>query len=248
MHLSLLFLPPLRPFFVYCSVHPSSAGCHPQSARTWLAAGSMLPLVSFPVSPCLGVCPPDLCGWRYLAWVWVGGVGDGAPPMFLLSSMRCRHTGRVSSALLKPLDYLGARLCLPPPPPPFPVKPYLSRYPPDQQESIFVVAPLALSPSVPPGLRPVDLLNAVRAPFHVYPPHYYAMLVVHSHPNPKRAFSGDQRSVGEPAPWARTTGPRLPWFLTTGPIFSRLCNVILSFTELSPDFVDKWNYFYSTKW
>ena len=44
-----------------------------------------------------------------------------------------------------------------------------------------MVAPLALSPSVPPGLAPVDLLNAVRAPFHVHPPHSYAMLVVHPH-------------------------------------------------------------------
>ena len=69
-----------------------------------------------------------------------------------------------------------------------------------------MVAPLALSPSVPPGLVPVNLLNVVRAPFHVHPPHSYAMLVVQSHPNPKRAFSGDQRSVGEPAPRALTTG------------------------------------------
>ena len=74
----------------------------------------------------------------------------------------------VSLALLTPLDHLGSRLCLPPPPP-FPVQPYLSRYPPYQRDGIFVVAPLALSPLVPPGLGPVDLLNAVRAPFHVHP-------------------------------------------------------------------------------
>ena len=55
---------------------------------------------------------------------------------------------------------------------------YLSRYPPYQRESIFVVAPLALSLSVPPGLGPVDLLTTVRAPFHIHPPHSYAMLVV----------------------------------------------------------------------
>ena len=71
-------------------------------------------------------------------------------------------------------------------------------------------SPLALSLSVPPGFGPVDLLNAVRAPFHVHPPHSYAVFVVHSHLSPKRAFSGDQRSVGEPAPRARTTWPRLP--------------------------------------
>ena len=41
-----------------------------------------------------------------------------------------------------------------------------------------MVVPLALSPSVPPGLGPVDLLNAVRAPVHIPPPPSYAMLVV----------------------------------------------------------------------
>ena len=147
--------------------------------------------------------------------------------MFLMSSMRCRHTGRIifgdiESSRISWCSSLSAPP--PPPPPPFPVQPYLSRYPIYQQESIFVVALLALSPLVPPGLVPVDLLNAVRAPFHVHPPHYYAMLVVHSYPNPKREFSGDQRSVGEPAPRARTTGPRLPCLLTMGP--SRRCMYI----------------------
>ena len=104
-----------------------------------------------------------------------------------------------------------------PPPPPFPVQLYVSRYPPYQRESIFVVAPLALSPSVPPGLVPVDLLNAARAPFHVHHPCSCALLVVHSHPNPKRVFSGDQQSVGESAPRARTTGPRLTCLITIGP-------------------------------
>ena len=57
----------------------------------------------------------------------------------------------------------------------------MSQYPPDQRDSIFVVVTLALSPSVPPGLGPIDLLTAVRAPFHVHPPCSYAMLVVHLH-------------------------------------------------------------------
>ena len=66
---------------------------------------------------------------------------------------------------------------------PFLVQPYLSRYPPYQRESIFVVVPLALSPPVPPGLGPVDLLIAVRAPFHIPPPPSCAMLVVlHTYP------------------------------------------------------------------
>ena len=46
---------------------------------------------------------------------------------------------------------------LPPPPPPFPVQPYLSQYPPYQRKSIFVVAPLALTPPVSPVL---DFLTA----------------------------------------------------------------------------------------
>ena len=42
-----------------------------------------------------------------------------------------------------------------------------------------MVVPLALSPSVPPVLGPVDLLSAVMAPFHVHPPPSYAMPVGH---------------------------------------------------------------------
>ena len=29
--------------------------------------------------------PPDLCGWLYLAWVWVGGAKETAPPAVVLS-------------------------------------------------------------------------------------------------------------------------------------------------------------------
>ena len=88
-------------------------------------------------------------------------------------------TEELSSALLTHFDHIGAHLCLTPsPPPPFPVQPYLSRYPPYQRESIFVVALLALSPSVPAGPGPVELLNAFRAPFYVHLPHSVAMLVV----------------------------------------------------------------------
>ena len=70
-----------------------------------------------------------------------------------------------------------------------------------------MVALRALSLSVPPGPGPADLLNNVRYPFCVHPPHSVARIVVWSHPNPKRAFCGGQRSVGEPAPQERTTGP-----------------------------------------
>ena len=40
-----------------------------------------------------------------------------------------------------------------------------------------MVVPLALSPSVPPGLGPFDLLTAVTAPFHFHLPPSYALLV-----------------------------------------------------------------------
>ena len=40
----------------------------------------MLPLVSCPVSRCLGVCPTNLCGWRYLDRVWVEGRRRRCPP------------------------------------------------------------------------------------------------------------------------------------------------------------------------
>ena len=71
-----------------------------------------------------------------------------------------------------------------------------------------MVALRALTPSVPPGPGPFGLLNAARAPFRVHPPspfHGHARILVRFYPN--RAFSSDQRSVGEPAPRARTTGP-----------------------------------------
>ena len=105
---------------------------------------------------------------------------------------------------------------LPPPPPPFLVQPYLSQYPQDQRESIFVVVPLAYSPLVPPGLGPVDLLTAVMAPFHVHPTPSYAMLVGHSRLSLNRHIAVVVRSATTPR-HGRGHGPRLPWLLTTGP-------------------------------
>ena len=40
-----------------------------------------------------------------------------------------------------------------------------------------MVALRALTPTVPPGPGPVDLLNAARDPFRVHPPHSMAMFV-----------------------------------------------------------------------
>ena len=128
-------------------------------------------------------------------------------PLYALRSFRCSWS----------LVDFAVPVSLCPPPPPFPVQLYLSQYPPDQRDSIFVVVPLNLSPSVPPGLGPVDLLTAVRAPFHVHPLHSYAMLVVHLHLSLNRHIALIKRSVDEPALRARPTGPRLPCLLTTGP-------------------------------
>ena len=64
-----------------------------------------------------------------------------------------------------------------------------------------MVAPRSLTPSVPLGPGPVNLLNAARAPFRVHPPyplHGHVRILVQSHAS--REFSSDQRSVGEPAP------------------------------------------------
>ena len=79
-----------------------------------------------------------------------------------------------------------------------------------------MVVPLALSPSVPPGLGPVDLLTAVMAPFHVHPPPSYAMLVVHSRLALNRHIAVIKRSVTTPRD-GRGHGPRFPRLLGAGP-------------------------------
>ena len=104
-------------------------------------------------------------------------------------------------------EYLGACLCVPPPPSPFPRTPVLVPIPSLPMGEYFCGCPARSLPVGSPGPGPVDLLNSVRAPFHVHPPHSVAMLLVRSHPYPNREFCGGQRSVGEPAPRARTTGP-----------------------------------------
>ena len=94
---------------------------------------------------------------------------------------------------------------------------YLSRYPPDQRESIFVVFLLALSPLVPPGLGPSDLLTAVMDPVHFHPPPSYAMLMGRS----PLALNRHTAVIMWTAPIPRHGcghGPSLPWLLTTGAI------------------------------
>ena len=148
----------------------------------------MLPLVSFLCPDVCGLAPPTCAaGGTWLGCRW-RGLGDDDPPMVLWSSMRLAIPTRISRSIFRALDTPRSSWCsslsAPPPTPPFPVQPYLSQYPPYHRESIFVIAPLSLSPSVPPVPGPVDLLNAVRASFHVHPPYSVAMFGVRSHPNP----------------------------------------------------------------
>ena len=86
-----------------------------------------------------GPPPPELCGWWYLARVWVEGHRRWCPPQ-LSWGPQCVFTIPPEG-----LEYLGQKylwqswfpsmilvpisVC-PPPPPLFPVQPYLSRYPP----------------------------------------------------------------------------------------------------------------------
>ena len=79
-----------------------------------------------------------------------------------------------------------------------------------------MVVSLALSPSVPPVLGPVDLLNAVMAPFHVHPPTSYAMLVVHSRLALNQHIAVIKQSVTTPRHRRRHV-PRLPRLLGAGP-------------------------------
>ena len=147
--------------------HRFSPAVHPYD---WMAAGAMLPLFVFPASRRLMAYHPDLCGWWYLAWVWVEGVGN-VPPRLFLGYSKC-FTIPGFDTIDSP-RYLCAHLCLPPPPP-FPVQPYLYHYPPYKRKSILVVAPLALTLPVPlaqtywrpPKRLPVPVPWPLPSPFH----------------------------------------------------------------------------------
>ena len=100
------------------------------------SADQCLPLVSFPSVPYAGLHPP-----RPVRLVVLGlGVGgwpkETAPPVMVVSpSTRLVGVAResvLSSTLEFSLESCGARLsvCPPHPPPPFPVKPYVSLYSP----------------------------------------------------------------------------------------------------------------------
>ena len=83
------------------AVLPSSAVCHPPSART----------TDWRPVPCCPWCPvqcpnfwgfdPPTCAARS-TWLGCGwrGVGDGAPPMILRSSIRFRHISRTNRRII----------------------------------------------------------------------------------------------------------------------------------------------------
>ena len=77
-----------------------------------------------------------------------------------------------------------------------------------------MVFPLALPPSVTPGLGPSDLLTAVMDPFHFHPPLSYAILVGRSH----LALNQHIAVILWAAPiprHGRGHSPTLPWLQTT---------------------------------
>ena len=67
--------------FAFSCLPPQERRLSPAVRPNRLAAGAMLPLVSFPVSRCLWACPPPptcAAGGTWLGCRW-RGVGDGAP-------------------------------------------------------------------------------------------------------------------------------------------------------------------------
>ena len=115
-------------------------------------------------------CVTALCGWWYLAWVWVGGRRIRRPPQLSLSFHVYRlFSGKMATAfLLNSLSptafvdtlprrsFLGARLSLPPPPLPF--SPYNRMCPTTLPTNGRVVSwafshPHPAGPGLPVGFR-----------------------------------------------------------------------------------------------
>ena len=78
-----------------------------------------------------------------------------------------------------------------------------------------MIVPFTLSPLVPPGLGPVDLLIAFRAPFRIPP----SPFLCHAHSPPHLALNRHTAVnlwAVPPPRHGRGHGPSLPWLPTTG--------------------------------
>ena len=133
-------LPPLRSCHLVAPSPSPAASDSPLSVRWAPPADSSSGRQPNQKCPLLGSgaprfwCVTALCGWWYLAWVWVGGLRRRRPPRFSLSWRVDRlFAGQMATAFL--LDslsptafvetlprqsFLGARLLLPPSPSPVP--------------------------------------------------------------------------------------------------------------------------------
>ena len=112
---------------------PPAARGHPSSVRQTSdkhPANALL-LVPCTVSQRMKAFPPDLCGWWYLVWVWAKGRRRRRPLNCLelldasIGVAILRRRRRIAAR--GPSSDCGACLCTPPP---FPVQPYVSQYPP----------------------------------------------------------------------------------------------------------------------
>ena len=106
VHISLLLLPPLRPFFVYLPSPPVApvVTCRPPVSDWRPVPCCPWCPVQCPVVWGFAPPPPDLCGWRYLARVWVEGRRRLCPPDGLEVFNASRHTYRNNRSIFRALD------------------------------------------------------------------------------------------------------------------------------------------------
>ena len=111
VHLSLLLLPPLRPFFVYLSSPPvaqvvTRRPLELTGGRCHAAPGVLSSVPMFEVLP-----PPNLCGWWYLARVWVEGRRRRCPSDDLDIFNASYHTSQINRSIFGALDSPQSSWC-----------------------------------------------------------------------------------------------------------------------------------------